>query len=44
MDQRKVEQEAIRRQKAKERREKMYNFGKGNTNVKAAEVEMTEES
>ena len=44
MDKRKLEQEEIRRQKAKERRERMYNFGKGNTTVNAAQFEMTEES
>ena len=36
LDARRVEQEAARRRERMERRDKMYNFGKGNAQVQAA--------
>lgn len=44
LDARKIEQEELRRIARAERREKMYNMGKGNANVDAAAIELDEVS
>ena len=44
MDQRRIEQEELRKKLARERRERLYNMGQSNKQVNMAENEVTEES